>query len=252
VDNAPLAGKTALVTGGSRGLGRAIAFALADAGADLVLVARPSSELTAVAEDLRGRGHRCELAPADLGEAASVDALVTRLGRRESPVDVVIHAAGIQIRKGALELTVPEWDAVMTVNLRSAFFLSCGLVRSQASHPPTRHIFIASLTSSIGIAHTSAYAASKAAVLGTVRSLAVEWAGLGITVNAIQPGYFHTELTDAVFADPERRAWIEGRIPLGRVGVGDDLGGAAVFLASAAASYITGQAITVDGGWLAS
>ena len=125
-------------------------------------------------------------------------------------------------------------------------------MRQQPDHPVARHIFVTSLTSSIGLANTAAYAASKSAAMGVVRSLAVEWAPLGVTVNAVQPGYYRTQLTEAVFADPERRAWIEARIPAGRAGVGSDLAGAVVFLASAAASYVTGQAVTVDGGWLAS
>jgi gluconate 5-dehydrogenase/2-deoxy-D-gluconate 3-dehydrogenase len=175
------------------------------------------------------------------------------VAERFGPVDVVVHAAGVQVRKPALDLAWDEWQAVMSVNVASAFFLSTSLMtRQPEGHRCSRHIFVASLTSSIGLPDTSAYAASKSAVLGVVRSLAVEWAPLGATVNAVQPGYFRTELTEALFADARHRERIESRIPMGRTGTAADLGGAVVFLASDAAGYVTGQSIVVDGGWLAS
>jgi 2-deoxy-D-gluconate 3-dehydrogenase len=248
-----LTGRLALVTGGGRGLGRSIAIALAAAGADLVVAARSGTQLADVTRLLESSGVRCRAFTADLSAAGAAEQLASAVNDDCGPVDIVVHAAGIQARKPALDIERSEWDDLMTVNVTSAFFLSRSLMRLQMpDRPVSRHLFVTSLTSSIGIANTSAYTASKSAAMGVVRSLAVEWAPLGVTVNAIQPGYFRTALTEAVFTDPERRAWIESRIPMGRVGTGADLGGAAVFLASGAASYITGQAIAVDGGWLAS
>jgi 2-deoxy-D-gluconate 3-dehydrogenase len=248
-----LTGRLALVTGGGRGLGRSIAIALAAAGADLAVAARSGTQLADVTRVLESSGVRCRAFTADLSASGAAEQLASAVNDDCGPVDIVVHAAGVQARKPALDIERAEWDDLMTVNVTSAFFLSRSLMRLQMpDQPVSRHLFVTSLTSSIGIANTSAYTASKSAAMGVVRSLAVEWAPLGVTVNAIQPGYFRTALTEAVFTDPERRAWIESRIPMGRVGTGADLGGAAVFLASGAASYITGQAIAVDGGWLAS
>lgn len=247
-----LAGRVALVTGGGRGLGRAMALAFASAGADVALAARSIDQLAGAAAEVTAIGRRSWILPADLGAVDGPSRLAAQIQESCPPVDIVLHAAGIQVRKPALEIAPEEWDCVMAVNVRAGFFLSVALMRQQPASPPRRHIFVASLTSTIGIANTSAYGASKSAVAGVVRSLAVEWAPRSVTVNAIQPGYFHTGLTDAVFRDSDRRKWIESRVPLGRIGVGEDLGGAAVFLASDAAGYITGQVMAVDGGWLAS
>jgi gluconate 5-dehydrogenase/2-deoxy-D-gluconate 3-dehydrogenase len=140
----------------------------------------------------------------------------------------------------------------MSVNLTGPFFLSREIAKHQiAAGSGGSHIFVGSLTTSIGIANTAAYSASKAGVAGIVRTLAVEWARSGIRVNAIAPGYFRTQLTEGLFQDPERSTWIKSRIPIDRIGVPDDLGGAAVFLASEASSYVTGVVLNVDGGWLA-
>jgi 2-deoxy-D-gluconate 3-dehydrogenase len=247
-----LRGRLALVTGGGRGLGRSIAVALGAAGADVALVARSQGQLAEAATVLESIGCRSSTFAADVAADGAAGEIARAVMQRCGPADIVVHAAGSQARKPALELDRAEWDHVMSVNVTAPFFLSQAMMRHQPDHPVARHIFVTSLTSSIGIANTAAYAASKSAAMGVVRSLAVEWAPLGVTVNAVQPGYYRTQLTEAVFADPERRSWIEARIPAGRAGVGGDLAGAVVFLASAASAYITGQAVTVDGGWLAS
>jgi NAD(P)-dependent dehydrogenase (short-subunit alcohol dehydrogenase family) len=247
-----LTGKVAMVTGGGRGLGRAIAVALSAAGAEVVVTARSPEQVAEVAASLEGAGRTSHAIVCDLASPGAAGELAATVAERCGGVDVVVHAAGTQVRKPALEITHAEWDGVIALNVTAPFFLSQALMHAQLPHRPVRrHIFVASLTSSIGLANTSAYGASKAAVMGVVRSLAVEWAPLGVTVNAIQPGYFRTALTEAVFTDEARHAWVTSRIPLGHVGEGRDLGGAAVFLASDAASYVTGQAIAVDGGWLA-
>jgi 2-deoxy-D-gluconate 3-dehydrogenase len=247
-----LTGKVALVTGGGRGLGRSIALALGAAGADVALVARSADQLEEVTALLEASGRRSGAFSADLADDDAPGRVAVAVNDRFGPVDIVVHAAGVQARKPALEIERAEWDQVLAVNVAAPFFLSQALMRAQPANPVRRHIFVTSLTSSIGIANTSPYGASKSAVLGVVRSLSVEWAPLGVTVNAIQPGYFRTALTEAVFADPDRLSWITARIPTGRAGEGSDLGGAVVFLASDAASYVTGHELTVDGGWLAS
>ncbi|WAX58480.1 SDR family oxidoreductase [Jatrophihabitans cynanchi] len=248
-----LSGRVALVTGGGRGLGRSIALALGQAGAEVAVAARSAPQLQHTADEIAALGARAHVLPADLAAPGASDRLAASVRERCGGVDVVVHAAGIQARKPALEVGWDEWQSLMAVNVSAGFFLSTALMRTaRPERLVARHVFVASLTSSIGVANTSAYAASKSAVLGVVRSLAVEWASLGVTVNAVQPGYFRTELTEAMFADPERHGWIESRIPMGRTGTGADLAGAVVFLASEAARYVTGQAIVVDGGWLAS
>jgi 2-deoxy-D-gluconate 3-dehydrogenase len=248
-----LGGRLALVTGGGRGLGRSIAMALGSAGADVALVARSHDQLADVSGVLQAIGCRCSAFVFDVATDDAANEIARTVMERCGPTDIVVHVAGTQVRRPALELDRSDWEKVMSVNVTAPFFLSQSLMRHQPlDRPVSRHIFVTSLTSSIGVANTAAYAASKSAVMGVVRSLAVEWASLGVTVNAVQPGYYRTQLTEAVFADPERRAWIEARIPLGRPGVGGDLGGAVVFLASDASSYVTGQTVTVDGGWLAS
>jgi 2-deoxy-D-gluconate 3-dehydrogenase len=248
-----LTGRVALVTGGGRGLGRSIALALGAAGADVAVAARSSDQLDEVTAVLASTARRSGGFPTDVAAPEAAAQLAADVQGLLGPVDIVVHAAGIQARKPALEIEREEWDRVLAVNVTAPFFLSQALMRAQPSdHLVTRHLFVTSLTSSIGIANTAPYGASKSAVMGVVRSLAVEWAALGVTVNAIQPGYFRTALTEAVFDDPDRLAWITARIPTGRPGEGSDLAGAVVFLASDAASYVTGQALTVDGGWLAS
>jgi NAD(P)-dependent dehydrogenase (short-subunit alcohol dehydrogenase family) len=253
VSDFDLSGRRAVVTGGGRGLGRAMAMALARAGADLVLVSRSAEQLEMVADEVQALGRRTWCVPADLGDPRATADLADRIDAAGGPVQIVVHSAGTQLRKPAVDVTVDEWDALMAVNLTSPYFLSCRLgERMHAAGIEGRHIFVTSLTSNIGIPNISPYCASKSGLMGVVRALAVEWATTGSTVNAVQPGYFHTDLTEALLSDPPRRDWVLGRTPMARLGTGDDLAGTVVFLASAASRYITGQAIAVDGGWLAS
>ena len=167
-------------------------------------------------------------------------------------IDVVVHSAGAQRRAPALEVTVADWQRIQAVNLAGPFFLSRAVARRQLDEGRGgSHVFVASLTTTIGIRDAAPYAASKSGVAGVVRTLAAEWADRGVRVNAIAPGYYRTPLTEGNFADPDRSDWIRSRIPMGRVGEPDDLAGAVVFLASDASAYITGEIVTVDGGWLA-
>jgi 2-dehydro-3-deoxy-D-gluconate 5-dehydrogenase len=247
-----LEGRRIVVTGAGRGLGRGLATGIARHGAHVVLVARSRPELEETAHGIQEAGGSCEVAPADLADPAGLDGLVTLLLTRSVP-DGVLHAAGVQVRKPATEVTPADWRFVQTVNVDAPFFLSTRLGEAQvAAGLQASHVFVTSLSSSIAVRNAAPYAASKSALLGVIRTLSAEWAGHGIRVNGIQPGYFHTKLTDDLLSQPEQHARVLGRIPMGRLGTAQDLVGAAVFLLSAASAYVTGQNIAVDGGWLAS
>ena len=246
-----LSGRTAVVTGGGRGLGRGAALALAHAGADVVLVSRTGGELEAVAADIQTLGRASWCIPADLTNIHRAGDLARTIEERCGAIHIVVHFAGTQLRRAAVDVGPDDWDRVLAVNLGTPYFLSCRLAEQmKARGIAGRHIFVGSLTTHIGIKNVSPYAVSKSGLMGIVRSLAVEWAATGTTVNAVIPGYFETQLTKDLLADEARRAWVLSRIPIGRLGTADDLAGAVVFLASDAARYVTGQSIVVDGGWL--
>lgn len=252
IDSFGLDGRTAVVTGASRGLGRGMAQALGEAGAKVVLVSRNGDELDRVAADLAAASCDVIPRPLDLTEVNRIEPWVKDVWSELGPIEIVLHSAGHQRRAPAVEVDPADWDEILTVNLTAPFFLSRALGRRQIEAASGgSHIFIGSLTTSIGIANAAPYAASKSGLAGVVRTLAVEWASSGIRVNAIAPGYFRTGLTEGVFRDPELSRWVHSRIPMARLGVPDDLGGTAVFLASAASSYMTGAILDVDGGWLA-
>jgi NAD(P)-dependent dehydrogenase (short-subunit alcohol dehydrogenase family) len=194
-------------------------------------------------------GRVAQVCCADLSDLAAVAVLGNEL--RARGVDGVVHAAGITHRADAASFGDEAFARVLRVNLEAPFALSRELVKGGGCDAPSSHVFIGSLGSSIGIPRAVAYVASKAGLLGVVRTLAAEWATLGVRVNAISPGYFRTELTAELLDQPDELARIESRIPMGRLGLPEELGGAAVFLLSDAASYVTGQQIIVDGGWLA-
>jgi 2-deoxy-D-gluconate 3-dehydrogenase len=245
-----LGGRSVLVTGASRGLGRAMAIAIAAAGATVVAVSRTARDLDPTAQDVPG-GRILPL-PWDVSELDAADDLVTSAEELAGPLFGVVHAAGVQHRAPAIEVGVEDWRRVTTLDLDAPFFLSTAMHRRQ--HRAGRagsHVFVGSLTSHIGIAGISPYAASKSGLCGVVRTLAVEWAPTGARVNGLAPGYFRTALTANLLDDPERGAWVRSRIPMGRLGTGDDLAGAAIFLLAEASAYMTGQMITVDGGWTA-
>jgi 2-dehydro-3-deoxy-D-gluconate 5-dehydrogenase len=247
-----LYGTVALVTGAGRGLGRGIAIALAEAGADVVAVSRSADQLEETMTLLRRHGGSPQAVPWDLGDPYGLEGLVEKVQEQKGRVDVLLHAAGVQVRKPALEVTVDDWESVQAIHLRAAFFLSRAVARSMIErHDGGKIILVASLTSQIGVPNVAPYAAGKSGILGLVRTLAVEWAPHSIQVNAVGPGYFRTTITEEIFADPERRSKLLARIPAGRPGEPEDLAGATVFLASPASDYMTGQVINVDGGWLA-
>jgi 2-dehydro-3-deoxy-D-gluconate 5-dehydrogenase len=243
-----LSGRSVLVTGAGRGLGRSMALAIASAGATVIAVARTVTDLNEVA-DLAVGGRVLPL-PWDLVELSSLDALADKAVDIGGPLSGVVHAAGVQHRLPAAEFSVEDWHKITSLDLDAPFFLSTAVHRSQAGRNRCSHVFVGSLASSLGIKGISAYAASKSGLLGIVRTLAVEWADVGVRVNCLAPGYFRTELTADLFSDAERAGWVLSRIPMGRLGVGEDLSGTVIFLLSDASNYITGQIINVDGGWL--
>jgi 2-deoxy-D-gluconate 3-dehydrogenase len=245
-----LHGKCAVVTGASKGLGRAIALALAGAGADVVGVDRTPEDETA--EEVRRLGRRFHVIQADLSDAACIPEIVAEAGRTHGAVDILVNNAGTIRRRPAEDFTEADWDDVMNVNLRSVFFLCQAAGRAMLrTGNGGKIINIASMLSYQGGFTVASYTASKHGVAGITKLLANEWAAKGINVNAIAPGYFATDNTQALRDDPKRSAAILDRIPAGRWGEPADLAGAAVFLASRASDYLHGSIVAVDGGWLA-
>ena len=244
-----LQGRVATVTGANTGLGRAIAEALAGAGADVALVGRsdPAETLAAI----RALGRRATWVNADLGNKPDFTGIVGRVVQDLGGLHILVNNAGIIRRANAIDFTEADWDAVLDVNLKAVFFLSQAAARHMIPNGGGKIINIASMLSFQGGIRVPSYTASKSGIAGLTRLLANEWAGQGINVNAIAPGYFATNNTAALQADPKRNSEILGRIPAGRWGDPRDLGGAAVFLASSAANYVQGIILPVDGGWLA-
>lgn len=244
-----LDGKVALVTGANTGLGQAIAVALANAGADIVAAGRSGAADTGQAVQAAGR--RFFEVRADLADPSCCEAIVSQTVDQAGRVDILVNNAGIIRRNDAIDFTEDDWDSVMNVNAKSAFFLTQAAARRMFPAGGGKVINIASMLSFQGGIRVASYTASKSAIAGLTKLLANEWASKGINVNAIAPGYFATNNTAALQADPDRNAQILGRIPAGRWGRPEDLGGAAVFLASPASDYVHGTVLAVDGGWLA-
>jgi 2-deoxy-D-gluconate 3-dehydrogenase len=244
-----LAGRVAAVSGANTGLGRAIAEALAAAGADVALVGRsdPADTLSAI----QALGRRAVWVNADLGNKPDYGHLVAEIVGKLGGLHVLVNNAGIIRRANAIDFTEADWDAVLDVNLKSVFFLSQAAARHMIPAGGGKIINIASMLSFQGGIRVPSYTASKSGVAGLTRLLANEWASQGINVNAIAPGYFATNNTAALQADAKRNAEILARIPAARWGSPQDLGGAAVFLAARASDYVHGVILPVDGGWLA-
>lgn len=246
-----LTGRLAVVTGAKRGIGFAMAQALAAAGADIIGVsASLDPESSAIAERVREFGRDFSGHRVDFADRAQVAAFADRLAADDRPVDILVNNAGTIRRSPASEHPLDWFDEVLEVNLTSGFLLSQILGRRMLEAGHGRILFTASLLSFQGGINVPGYAAAKSGVAGLVRALSNEWAGRGVTVNGIAPGYIATDNTQALQDDPGRSRAILERIPAGRWGHAEDIGGAAVFLASDAASYISGAIVPVDGGWL--
>lgn len=244
-----LTGRIAVVTGAKRGIGRAFAEALAAAGANIIGVsATIEPEGSAVGSAVEALGRRFEARAVDFADRAAVTAFGEEFADRR--VDVLVNNAGTIERAPAAEHPLELWDRVLEVDLSSQFVLTQLIARGMLARGDGRVIFTASLLSFQGGINVPGYAAAKSGVAGLVRALSNEWAGRGVTVNGIAPGYIATDNTAALQADPDRSRQILERIPAGRWGESADLGGAVVFLASPAAAYVTGTILPVDGGWL--
>ena len=246
-----LSNRTAVVVGGTTGIGRAIALGLADAGADVVATGRRLSAVEEVAHLIEGRGRRTLRVPADVGDAASLRALRDAALSAFNKVDIVVAAAGITKRVPTLEMDETDWAAILDTNVTGMFRTYQTFAPPMIARGAGRMIGIASLASFVGLMEVAAYTASKAAVAGLTRALAVEWARYGLTVNAIAPGVFETDLNRTLLKGPRGQEFLV-RTPMRRFGTIEELAGAAVYLASDASAFVTGQLLVVDGGLLAS
>lgn len=244
-----LTGKVAIVTGANTGIGQGIAVALAQAGADVALVARRDPAETVALIEATGR--KAAVVMADLATTEPCERIVAETKAALGSVDILVNNAGIIRRNDALDFTEDDWDAVVDTNLKVLFFLTQAAGREMVANGGGSVINIASMLTFQGGIRVASYTASKSGVGGLTKLLANEWAAKGVNVNAIAPGYIATNNTAALQADEDRNRQILERIPSGRWGSPEDLGGAAVFLASDAAKYVQGHILAVDGGWLA-
>ena len=244
-----LDGRTALVTGAARGLGGAIALALAEAGADVACHGNRHAP-TETAARIEALGRKAAVLEGDLADGAIASQLVDKASAALGDIDILVNNAGIIRRAPAVESTDDDWQAVIDVNLTAVYRLCRAAGQRMLARGRGKIVNISSLLAFQGGIRVPAYAASKGAVAQLTKALANEWAGLGVNVNAIAPGYIRTENTSALVADPTRNRQILERIPAGRWGEPGDLGGAAVFLSSRASDYVSGHVLVVDGGWL--
>lgn len=244
-----LSGRVAAVTGANTGIGQAIALALAAAGADVALIGRTPA--TETADKARAMGRRAKIVSADLSTIAPVEGVVSQVVDTLGGLDILVNNAGIIRRADSLDFTEADWDAVIDTNLKSVFFLCQSAGRHMVARGRGKIINIASMLTFQGGVRVPSYTASKSGIGGLTKLLANEWAAKGVNVNAIAPGYIATNNTAALQADETRNRQILERIPAGRWGAADDLGGAAVFLAAPASDYVNGHVLAVDGGWLA-
>jgi len=246
-----LTGRTAVVVGGTTGIGRALALGLADAGADVVATGRRAAVVDEVSAAIEAKGRRTLRMPADVGDAASLRALCGSCLKTFGRVDVVVAAAGVTKRVPTIEMSDADWDRIIATNLTGMLRTYQAFAPAMIAQKSGRLIGIASIASVVGLMEVAAYTASKSGVAGLTRSLAVEWAPHGVTVNAIAPGVFETDLNRELLAGPRGQEFL-ARTPMRRFGRVEELAGAAVYLASDAASFVTGQLLIVDGGLLAS
>lgn len=244
-----ISGKTALVTGAARGLGKGMAIGLAKAGADIALVTN-KTDASAAKQEIENLGRRCIVITADLGDESQLAGVVKQTTDAFGKIDILLNNAGIIRRTPAAEHSAQDWHDVLDVNLNSVFFLCQYAGREMIKQGSGKIINIASMLSFQGGITVPGYAASKHGVAGITKALANEWAAKGIQVNAIAPGYMETDNTQQIRDNPERFRSISERIPAGRWGTPEDLAGAAIFLASKASDYVTGHVLCVDGGWM--
>ncbi|MCZ4270345.1 SDR family NAD(P)-dependent oxidoreductase [Tritonibacter scottomollicae] len=242
-----LTGKRALVTGASSGIGQGCAVALAGAGAHVVCAARGAERLEATVAAMQAAGYSAEALPLDQGDLSALEAALS-----DTAYDVVVNSAGLARHGPALDTTPADYDAVMGVNLRSAYFLSAWAARAMiAAQKPGSIIHISSQMGHVGGIDRAVYCASKHGLEGMVKTMAIEWGKSNVRINTVCPTFIRTPLTQATFDDPDRAAWIMDKIKLPRVGEVDDIMGAVLYLASGASAMVTGTSMLIDGGWTA-
>lgn len=246
-----LDGRVAVVTGASKGLGKAIALALAGAGARLALVARDRRQLDEAAAALRASGAEAEPFAADVSDEAQVAALAPVVAARFGSVHILVNSAGVNVRKNLTDFTLEEWRRVVDTNLTGVFLMCRAFLPPMKGQGYGRILNLSSTMSHVALPGRTAYCASKAGLLGLTRALALEVASEGITVNGISPGPFTTEMNTPLLADPEVNRFFTSRIPLGRWGKPEEVGKLALYLCSEEAGFITGADVLIDGGWCA-
>ncbi len=251
MDSFDLSGKTALVTGCNKGIGKAMAMGLAEAGADIIGVSG-SLELSGsdIGKKVTALGRKFKAYAANLSDRNALYVFIEQLQAENPVIDILVNNAGTIMRKPAAEHPDEYWDAVLSLNLDAPFILAREIGKKMIERGSGKIIFTCSLLSFQGGIHVPGYAASKGALSSLVKALANEWASKGVNVNGIAPGYIATDNTEALRNDPERSASIMSRIPAGRWGEPDDFKGPVVFLASEAAAYVNGTILVVDGGWM--
>lgn len=243
-----LDGKRALVAGASSGIGLACAVALGEAGAEVTLAARCVAALNALVDQMKVAGMSASALPLDVSDVASTQAAVASNG----PFDILVNSAGLALHSPAADTTETDFDAVADLNVKGAYFLTQAVAKGLvAAGKPGSLINISSQMAHVGGIDRAVYCATKHAVEGFTKSMAIEWGKAGIRINTICPTFILTDLTRPTFEDPEKRAWIEDKIKLGRAGEVEDIMGAVVFLASQASAMVTGTSLLVDGGWTA-
>jgi NAD(P)-dependent dehydrogenase (short-subunit alcohol dehydrogenase family) len=251
LDRFRLDGKVALVTGGARGLGQTMARALAEAGADIALSGRSRESCQEAADAMAATGRKVRAFAADVTKLADVERLTGDVEAEMGKIDILVNNAGINIRGSIQDLSEADWDAVIDTNLKGPFLCARAIGPRMVTRGWGRVINVGSVLGAVGLAGRAPYASSKAGIINLTRVLGLEWAGTGVTANAICPGAFATDMNRSLLDDPEKYKAFVANIPMGRWGELVELTGAIVFLASEASSYVTGTPLFVDGGWTA-